>query len=183
MQFQTGHLYHVYNQGNNRRPIFFSQANYIFFLKKMRELVLPNVRFLAWCLMPNHYHWMILIPESADNLNQAIGKLQSSYTAAINKQEQTSGSLFRQHFQAECITAFQGLRPSFIGNKILITPLEKAYPQVCFDYIHNNPVAANIVKAPQDWEFSSFRDVVGLRNGTLVDLQEIEKRGLNRHLK
>lgn len=34
-------------------------------------------------------------------------------------------------------------------------------------YIHRNPVKAGLVKHPQEWEFSSYRDYVGMRNGTL----------------
>jgi hypothetical protein len=34
-------------------------------------------------------------------------------------------------------------------------------------YIHLNPVAAGLVSKAEDWEFSSYRDYLGLRNGTL----------------
>lgn len=32
MRFKPGKLYHVYNQGNNRQPIFFSRENYFYIL-------------------------------------------------------------------------------------------------------------------------------------------------------
>jgi hypothetical protein len=34
-------------------------------------------------------------------------------------------------------------------------------------YIHKNPVAAGLVKKPEHWEFSSYQDFAGLRNGKL----------------
>ena len=34
-------------------------------------------------------------------------------------------------------------------------------------YIHLNPVAAGFVAAPEEWEFSSYQEYVGLRAGTL----------------
>ena len=34
-------------------------------------------------------------------------------------------------------------------------------------YIHLNPVAAGLVASPQEWEFSSYREFVGLRKGNL----------------
>jgi putative transposase len=34
-------------------------------------------------------------------------------------------------------------------------------------YIHMNPVTAGLVTRPEDWAFSSYRDYVGLRDGTL----------------
>ncbi len=64
MHFEKERIFHVYNQGNNRNKIFFKKRNYIFFLGKMREHVLPYADFLAWCLMPNHFHWMIYVKET-----------------------------------------------------------------------------------------------------------------------
>jgi len=50
--------------------------------------------------------------------------------------------------------------------------------QVCFNYIHNIPVKAGLVKKPEDWEFSSYADIIGLRNGTLANRLRLEKLGL-----
>ncbi len=61
MDFQTGHLYHIYNQSNNKNNIFFNQDNYLFFLKKIATNILPFCDILAWCLMPNHFHLMVLV--------------------------------------------------------------------------------------------------------------------------
>ncbi len=59
MQFEVGHIYHIYNQGNNRQPIFFERKHYLFFLQKMRAYLLPHGDILAYCLMPNHFHVMV----------------------------------------------------------------------------------------------------------------------------
>ena len=39
----------------------------------------------------------------------------------------------------------------------------------CFHYIHNNPVNAGLVIKKEDWEFSSYQDYNGLRNGSLIN--------------
>ena len=36
-------------------------------------------------------------------------------------------------------------------------------------YIHQNPILADLVDKIEDWEFSSFQDYIGKRNGTLVN--------------
>lgn len=61
MQFHENLLFHIYNQGNNKRKIFFSDENYLFFLWKMRTYLLPFGDLIAWCLMPNHYHWQFYV--------------------------------------------------------------------------------------------------------------------------
>ena len=59
MQFESNHIYHLFNRGNNSQRIFFQRDNYLFFLQKIRTHILPFADILAWCLMPNHFHLMI----------------------------------------------------------------------------------------------------------------------------
>ena len=200
MLIEKGHIYHIYNQGNNRQKIFFNRENYFFFLGKMKEYILPYTDIMAWCLMPNHFHWMVYVRETdifrsrgatqsrtptiSDNIsfNKSIGILLASYTRAINNQENITGSLFREKTKAECLTAYNGITPSFynteFGTIMNITDPEKEYPQICFNYIHNNPVKAGLVKSAEDWEFSSCQDVCGMRNGKLINRERINEFGL-----
>ena len=200
MLIEKGHIYYIYNQGNNRQKIFFNRENYFFFLGKMKEYIMPYADIMAWCLMPNHFHWMVYVRETdifrsrgatqsrtptiSDNIsfNKSIGILLASYTRAINNQENITGSLFREKTKAECLTAFNGITPSFynteFGTIMNITDPEKEYPQICFNYIHNNPVKAGLVKSAEDWEFSSCQDVCGMRNGKLINRERINEFGL-----
>ena len=200
MLIEKGHIYHIYNQGNNRQKIFFNRENYFFFLGKMKEYIMPYADIMAWCLMPNHFHWMVYVRETdifrsrgatqsrtptiSDNIsfNKSIGILLASYTRAINNQENITGSLFREKTKAECLTAFNGITPSFynteFGTIMNIPDPEKEYPQICFNYIHNNPVKAGLVKSAEDWEFSSCQDICGMRNGKLINRERINEFGL-----
>ena len=222
MHFETGDIYHIYNQGNNRQRIFFDRENYLFFLRKMREHLLPHVNILAYCLMPNHFHWMVEIVSTHTQgttrgtthgvthgrthgvtlshpvsnvsnvmsnankpriLNDSIAILLRSYTRAINKQQNRSGNLFREATKAESLTATNGITPSFyntkFGTRINTHYPEDEYLQICFNYIHQNPVKAGLANKPEDWEFSSFKDCFGLRNGTLVDKKRCCELELN----
>lgn len=196
MNFQQGHIYHVYNQGNNRQNIFFNDENYLFFQKKMRDYLLPYADILAWCLMPNHFHWMLYVhhinvidknttiekTEIARSLNDSIGILLRSYTRAINKQQGFSGSLFRNETKASCMTHFNGVSDSYFntafGAQINFRPQEKQYPKVCFDYIHQNPVRAHLVSNPADWKHSSYQEIYHNSEDHLVNIDRIKELGL-----
>ena len=140
--------------------------------------------------MPNHFHLMVYIKEvglsvESDTmtpshritrqrtLNDSIAIMLRSYTRAINKQENQSGSLFKAHTKAESINYPNGITPSFITEnnitKINIQNPEEQYPQICFNYIHLNPIKAGLVHNMIDWEFSSAIDYASLRNGKLVN--------------
>lgn len=195
MLFEEGHIYHVYNQGNNRQQIFFERENYLFFLRKMRAYLLPYCNIIAYCLMPNHFHWLIEVkattypmtpshPMSSTmnkmsdgiksrSLNDSIAIMLRSYTRAINVNQKRTGSLFRTKTKSECVSKTKGIAPSFyntqFGTVINAHNPEFEYPQVCFDYIHLNPVKAKLVEKAEDWEFSSYPDYCGIRNGTLIN--------------
>ena len=101
-QYQQGHIYHIYNRGAHREPLFQEETNYLFVLNKMRlycrQLKLTPI---AYCLMPNHYHF--LIRQDGD---QPAGLLPqrvfNSYTKAHNKRYGHSGTLFEDN--SKCCT-------------------------------------------------------------------------------
>ena len=201
MQIERGNIYHIYNQGNNRQKIFFDRENYLFFLKKIRKYILPYADVIAWCLMPNHFHLMVLVNEEElpvvsegfaqsgshgvtlsdavtrqRTINDSIGIMLRSYTRGINKKLDRSGKLFREQTKAECVTCFNGPTPNFINaNDINIKFPEEQYPQILFNYIHQNPVRAKLVEKEEDWEFSSAIDYFGKRNGKLINKKIAEE--------
>jgi len=61
MHFNENQIFHIYNQGNNRRQLFYSDDNYAYFLWKMKMYLLPFGDMISWCLMPNHFHWQFLV--------------------------------------------------------------------------------------------------------------------------
>jgi putative transposase len=200
MIFESGGIYHIYNQGNNRQVIFYTRDNYLFFLQKVKSQIGPYGNILAWCMMPNHFHLMMEVtdpsisrgatssrtPTSPNDrqlsLNDSIGILLSSYTRAINIQENTTGSLFRQKTKAICLNEINGISSNWFTSfgvtfmNVMIPEFQ--YPQVCFNYIHNNPVKAGLVEKPEEWEFSSYLDLKSLRNGKLVDKERVAELGL-----
>jgi REP element-mobilizing transposase RayT len=121
MEFFENELYRIYNRGNNRQPIFFKPDNYLYFLKKVRKFILPQCDILAYCLMPNHFHFLIsadsrtvatkLIGDQRRNiLSEGVRNLLQTYTKAIHKQNDTTGSLFQQNTKAKYLSKGQKLR-------------------------------------------------------------------------
>ncbi|NHB68126.1 hypothetical protein [Perlabentimonas gracilis] len=201
MIFEQGHLYHIYNQGNNRQRIFFSRENYLFFLDKVKKHMLPYADILAWCLMPNHFHFMVhvnhlelpqvtqgltssqtLSSEKMQPFNYSIGVMLRSYTRAINIQENRAGALFRQQTKANCLTRVDKISKAWYQaqgvTQVTIDYPDQQYPNICFNYINLNPVKDKLVKRCEDWEFSSYPDIVGLRNGMLISRERIAEFGL-----
>jgi REP element-mobilizing transposase RayT len=151
VQFRAGKVYHLYNRGANRQPIFFCEENWTFFIRQRRHYFDPDLLdVLVYCLMPTHYHLAVLL--KTDGLSARVMQpFTVSYTKAVNKQQGRTGPLFQGPFQAVLVD-----RDEYLVH------LSR--------YIHMNPVAAGLVAHPEEWAFSSYRDYVGLRARTLPAL-------------
>ena len=83
----AGHYYHIYNRGCSRECIFANDGNFVFLLRRAKSFLADYpLNVIAYCLMPNHYHFL-LRPEEDGVLSQFIQRLFNSYTQAFNKQQ------------------------------------------------------------------------------------------------
>jgi len=172
MKFENGHVYHVYNQGNNKQAIFHTHNDYVEFIKFSKEYVAPNCDILAWCLLPNHFHFMIAANDSSakphrqgsliiDNLTNGFRKLISGYAHQFNKRNQRSGSLFRSKTKAKDLSA-QKTNPSTARADYYLN---------CFYYIHQNPLRHHLVKDLNQWKYSSYAFYAGKREKDMCNKQ------------
>jgi putative transposase len=161
--FQPGEYYHLYNRGVNRERIFFEPEHYLFFLRRLREHLVPVLEVVAYCLMPTHYHLLVQVkqtPQTSEvsktsevsdasaRISAAMMRLAVSYTKAVNKRYGRVGPLFQGAFQARHVE-----RDEYLVH------LSR--------YIHLNPCAAGYVGHAEEWVYSSYPDYLGLRQGTL----------------
>ncbi len=56
--------YHIYNRGINSCTLFRKYENYEYFLKLYADYINPIAETFAWCLMQNHFHFIIRIKTS-----------------------------------------------------------------------------------------------------------------------
>ena len=133
----TGIPYHITQRGTNRQTIFRSAADRRTYLGLIREnLEEAGVRALAYCLMNNHVHWVV-IPEREDSLAVLFRRVHGRYAQAWNARLQRSGHLWQNRFYS--------------------CPLEERHLWVALRYVEQNPVRALLARRPEEWEWSSAR--------------------------
>ncbi len=163
-----GGVYHVYNRANGSEQVFLNKGNYAFFLEKYQKYITPFTETFCYCLMPNHFHFLIRIKDvkevdevidlSNSRSIQGFKKLEG-----IEKQAQRSAYLSRQfsHLFNSYVQAFNKQH----GRKgsLLMHPYKRKrvndinYLRNLIVYIHRNPVEAHLVNNLHDWKFSSYR--------------------------
>ncbi|WP_346858573.1 hypothetical protein [uncultured Draconibacterium sp.] len=155
-----GNYYHIFNRGSNHQLVFFQERNYFYFLNLMRKYLTECIDILAYCLLPNHFHLVIRAKEEikikdpialSDRIlnEEEIGKLISdqfrklfiSYTQAINKQENRTGSLFNSKFKRLEIT-------------------QQEYLEYVIFYVHYNPEKHAVLENFREYNFSSYNSIL-----------------------
>jgi REP element-mobilizing transposase RayT len=160
MSFLENCLYHIYNRSINQEILFNDDQDYIRFLEMERKHLYPSCFILGWSLMPNHFHFLISTNQESlvmnkvgglqlQSLQNAIRNLLSNYSKYYNYRYNRKGNLFQQKTKSKLVES-------------------DGYQVLC--YIHQNPWKAKLVDKIEDWTYSSFRDFIGLRHGSLCNL-------------
>ena len=135
-------IHHVTSRGDRQEPIFADDIDRCHLLDIVAEAMRRfDVRALAYCLMGNHFHFVVQTPQA--NLSRVMRQINGIYTQTFNRRHGKVGHLFQGRFHAAVIDA-------------------EAYLLAVARYVELNPVRAGLVASPADWEWSSFRAHIGL---------------------
>lgn len=170
----TDQLYHIFNRGSNKQPIFLGTRDYYRALKVLQYcaftsprlrfsqfLLLPKrervnhwerlhkegsklVEFISFTLMPNHFH--LLLKQTVESgISKFMSSFQNSYTRYFNSKHERIGPLLQGQFKA--------VRVEDEGQLLHV-----------HRYIHLNPYSSFVVKTLLDLEnypWSSLPDYLG----------------------
>lgn len=133
-----GEIYHVLNRANARVQIFDNDKDYRQFEEILEEAVEKyNMRLLAYCIMPNHWH-LVLYPKQDGDLQQFMSWLTNTHTRRWHVAKDTVG---QGHL-------YQGRYKSFICEK-------DQYLLTLLRYVERNAKRAKLVKKAEQWRWSS----------------------------
>lgn len=150
--------YHVYNRANGSERIFLTKENYRFFMEKFSFYIRPIAEVYCYCLMPNHFHFLLRIKSESSvlteldlnainsvNLEKLISKqfskLFSCYTQALNKQTGRKGSLFMKNYKRKRV-----MFDTYFRNLVY--------------YIHHNPLESRLCLELEHYPYSSYNEII-----------------------
>ncbi len=165
-------FYHVYNRANGNEKIFTREDNYRYFLDKYKQHIGPVANTFCYCLMPNHFHFLIQVKNENqikenfidthmkfETLEKLVSKqfsnFFSAYTQAYNKQNNRMGSLFMKVFKRKRIS-------------------DQRYLLKLVHYIHLNPIESGFCNAPEKWVNSSYNSIISQDTSFLKSKEVIE---------
>ncbi len=187
--------YHIYNRGNSKQKIFLDKKDYDRFVKilyvcnskrsfNFRDLIIdykidafsferetPLVSILAWVLMPNHFHIVLISPRSDlggkyNPITEFMRKVSTAYVMYFNKRHGRTGSLFEGVFKSKHIGGENYF--NYIFSYVHLNPVKLIQKDWKEKGISNKNRAIDFLKK---YEYSSFQDYFGLkrRQGVIID--------------
>ncbi|MEO8403559.1 MAG: hypothetical protein ABI480_03155 [Chitinophagaceae bacterium] len=155
-----GQQYHVFNRAIGDEKMFRDKSDYPFFLQRYQKHVLSVADTYCYCLLPNHFHFMVKIKDEtsikkhflevknkpfhceliSDFIMERFSNFCNSYTKSINKVYKRKGSLFI----------------NFLRRVKIETPSQ--FKRATF-YIHNNPVNHGYLTKIDKWPWSSYNSI------------------------
>ena len=131
-------IQHVLNRGNRREAIFRKPADYEAFLRLMVVgLERVQMRVLAFCLMPNHWH-MVLWPEVGGAVSAYIGWLLNVHVRHHHRHYGTTG---HGH-------VYQGRFKNFLVQ-------HDVHMYNVLRYVEGNALRASLCGGAEEWPWSS----------------------------
>lgn len=159
--------YHIYNRGNNGENIFYETKNYTYFLQKWAKHIEPIAETYAYCLLKNHFHFLIKIRdketlmkhiyanypiEKAKKIENDLSRYLSyqfahcfnGYAQAMNKGYKRTGCFFEERFERKVV-----------DSELYFTNL--------IQYIHKNPEKHKFVTDYKDYPYSSYGSFLSIK--------------------
>jgi REP-associated tyrosine transposase len=173
------HSYHILGRAIGSEKIFKQEMNYPFLLKKYYNHIFPIADTFGYCLLPNHFHFLIRVksmleveyyynkmkprkifyPEIvSDFIMERFSNWLNSYTKAFNKTYDRQGSLFIDYLRRDEIQNNEQL-----GATIF--------------YVHKNPVHHSYCKFMEKWRWSSYNTMLSNSKTLLLRNEVLELFG------
>jgi len=146
-------MYHIMMRGINRQNIFEDQDDYIRFIETLSQYKkICGYSIYAYCLMGNHVH--LLLKEGEEPIEQIMRHICGSYVYWYNWKYQRIGNLFQDRFKSEPVE----------NDSYFLTVLR---------YILQNPLKAGMVKAIENYQWSSIGEYS--KRSELIDVEYVLK--------
>lgn len=139
--YRKRNIYHIYNRGNNKSKIFRNVKDYNNFVNTVRRYEkMFDVIVLGYCLMPNHYHLILMLGDSKTDISKFMQRCMTSYVMYFNRRYGRVGHLFQGRFGSRLVD-----KGKDFSNLV--------------DYLRNNPVEAGLVGKKGKYKWFYLRKV------------------------
>ncbi|RKY29549.1 MAG: hypothetical protein DRP74_08690 [Candidatus Omnitrophota bacterium] len=144
---QENTVYYVSVRAGGNELLFREEADYEFFLKVMKERQEKyNFKLYAWCLLPQHYHFLLEPQVKNATVSKIMQAINTSYSLYFNKKYNRTGHLTSGRFRAK---VFDNKDAGLLDKAI---------------HLQLNPLSLGITQRLEDYKWNSYREYAQIEN-------------------
>jgi REP element-mobilizing transposase RayT len=148
-------FYHVYNRANENLKLFYDEDDYKKFLRTFNKYLNGSVDFYAYCLIPNHFHFLIKTKQEEKNYSKVFSDFFNSYSRYLQVKHDLKGNIFNRPFKRLPISDYNYF-------------IQAVY------YIHSNPTHHNLSQDFKEYNWSSYKLILVPNNSNLKKKELLE---------
>jgi len=141
--FEENCYYHIFNRWLNHKTLFFSDRDFQQFLRYLNinlEKYKLEIWLIAYCILPNHFHLVLLNKREWDYISKFIWNICVSYVRWYKTKYQIN-SKWESFFEGR-----------FKSKKLM----SEEYLATCVNYVEFNAIKHKIVDKPNQRIFTSW---------------------------
>lgn len=146
--FEENYCYHIFNRWYEKQTLFFSSSDYEKFFKYLAFFLneFKGITLVSYCVLPNHFHFILSQNETGLILSEFMRKLSVSYAMYFKKKYETG--LTRRW------------QPVFEGRFKAKFIKDEEYIVKCQSYVNYNAQKHGMVDNVEDWPYTSLHKIL-----------------------
>lgn len=140
-KFKENTHYHIYNRWINKQTLFHTMKDFqrfLWYLDIYKKKCEKDLSILAYCILPNHFHFVVHNITDGHKLSYFIGNICAGYTRYYKVRN----------------WVWKGKR--YFESRFKVKEIEdQEYLQQCIHYVENNPLKHGLIDNLEDWLFKS----------------------------
>jgi len=191
VSLEFGKYYHIYNRGVDGVSLFKEDSDSEYFLRLYDLYINPIGETFAWCLMGNHFHFLLRIKEDIsykyikDDFDRHVFLSLKWETIDVKDQPEVEKNsripnpikhfshlcnAYSKYFNNKYDRTGSLFKRSFNRREVK----DKKYLQKLILYIHNNPVSHGFCKKHSDYRWTSYHSIISDKESKIMRKEVLE---------
>jgi len=141
-EFEENKYYHIYNRWRYKQTLFHDRKDFqrfLWYISTYKEKCKEDVWIVAYCILPNHFHFVLHNKSSSHKISYFVWNICASYTRYYKA----------KYTASKWLTFFESRFKSKVLN-------DERYLDQCIHYVEFNPIKHKLTDHIEKRIFTSY---------------------------
>jgi len=178
-KYESNNYYHIYNHASGEKNLFNDHLDFIDFMGKFDKYFSNIFDLFAYCLMPNHFHFLVRVKDEVFIKEKIVKEIDSEakqkYISGNDELNALIEDQYRRFFSSSSIKYNKKYKTTgqlFLNRhkRIFLEPDFRLKYILC--YIHHNPIHHKFRKNYGEWTYCSYQKYLESNDSYIAKLND-----------